>query len=182
MKLTVNLASRRHLNRKLLNLTFSLFILLLFFVVLLQGKAFIDDYKLAKTYQSHLAALQQDLLGKRPEKVDPKEMAAQRQDYNRAEKLLQRDAFRWTALFDRMEILLPDGVSLKSFQPDYEKNSLAINGIARSLKNLQALLDELHTANFQQVYLKSQGEVSVDDGRGGKTIALNFSISLTGVF
>lgn len=182
MKLTINLASRRHLNQKMLNMTYSLFILLLLFTLLIQGKSFLDDYRLAKTYQSHLAALQVDLQGKLPERTDPKELAEQRQTYNHAKELLQRDSFRWTELFDRMERILPDGVSLKSFNPDYEKNSLAINGTARSLENLQILLDQIHAENFQQVYLKRQGEVLVDDGRGAKITALSFSISLSGVF
>lgn len=182
MKLAINLASRRQLNQRLLNLTYNFSTLLLIFVLLVQGKALFDDYTLAKTYQLHLDAMQQELLGKQPEKVDQKEIAEQLQSYNRAKNLLQRDAFRWTALFDRMEILLPEGVSLRSFRPDYGKNSLAINGVARSLNNLQIFLDKLQKDNFQQVYLKKQGEVSADDGRGGKITALSFSISLTGVF
>ena len=182
MKLTINLASRRHLNQKMLNMTYSLFIFLLLLVLLIQGKTFFDDYRLAKTYYSHLDALQVDLQGKLPERADPKEQAEQRQTYNQAKELLQRDSFRWTELFDRMERVLPDGVSLKSFNPDYEKNSLAINGTARSLKNLQILLDRIHAESFQRVYLQRQGEVLVDDGRGGKITALSFSIRLSGVF
>jgi type IV pilus assembly protein PilN len=71
---------------------------------------------------------------------------------------------------------------LRSFNPDYAKNSLSILGVAKTLAQLQALLDNLQAAQFQQVYLENQGEVDVDNGRGGKRKALSFSIRLEGVF
>lgn len=182
MKLSINLASRRHVNQKSLNLIFSVVILLLLCVLLLQGTAYLKDRQLAMTYQAHLDALQGQLQGHLPERLDPKAIAERRKAYEQAQTLLQRDAFRWTALFDRVESLLPKGVSLRSFQPDYVKNSLMINGVARDLGRLQELLDHLQMENFQQVYLQNQGEVDVDDGRGGKKTALSFSISLAGVF
>ncbi len=83
------------------------------------------------------------------------ELGKQRQTYHQAEASLQRDAFRWTGLFDRMEKLLPDGVSLRSFNPDYAKNSLSILGVARTLTQLQTLLDNLQNAQFQQMYLEN---------------------------
>ena len=182
MKLSINLASRRHVNQRSLSLIFTVVILLLLGVLLLQGKVYLRDRQLAMTYQAHLDELQGQLQGKLPERLDPNDIAEQRKAYAQAQTFLQRDAFRWTALFDRMEQLLPDGISLTTFLPDYDKNSLAINGLARDLESLQAFLDQLQTNQFQQVYLQNQGEVSIEDGRSGKMTALSFSINLAGVF
>ena len=182
MKLSINLASRHYPNQQALKMIFSGVIVLLFCVLAVQGKAYLDNHQLTLQYQEHLDSLQEQLHGKLPKRLTPEELSEQRQAYEQAEILLQRDAFRWTALFDRMENLLPDGVSLRSFNPDYGKNSLLINGVARNLKSLQNLLDNLQADQFEQVYLKNQREVEVDDGRGGKRTALGFSVSLGGVF
>ncbi len=182
MKLSINLASRRHLNQRLLRLILSGIIIILLLVLAVQGKSYLQNRQQALQYQAHLDSLQEQLQGKLPQRLTPEELAEQHQAYDQAEMLLQRDAFRWTALFDYMEGLLPVGVSLRSFNPDYGKNSLQINGVAKNLKSLQTLLNNLQSAQFNQVYLKNQGEVDVDDGRGGKRKALNFSISLKGEF
>lgn len=182
MKLSINLASRRYPNQQMLKLLLSCFIVLLLLILAIQGNAYLQNRQQALQYQAHLDALQEQLRGKLPKRLTPEELAEQRQAYQRAETLLQRDAFRWTVLFNRMEGLLPDGVSLRSFNPDYNKNSLHINGVAKNLKKLQMLLHNLQTAQFNQVFLENQGEVDVNDGRGGKRKALSFTISLKGVF
>lgn len=182
MKILINLASQRYLNQPALRLILSGVILLQLVVLTLQGNAYLKNRQLSMQHRAHLETLQEQLRGKLPERLTTEELAAQRQSYQRAEALLQRDAFRWTGLFDRMEKLLPDGVSLHGFNPDYAKNSLSILGVARTLAELQALLDNLQAAEVQQVYLENQGEVEVDNGRGGKRKALSFSIRLEGVF
>lgn len=182
MKLSINLASRRHMNQGLFQLTFVVLLLLLVAVLVFQGSAYLKGYRLSQTYQSHLDELQQQLQGKQPERIDPQAVAERQQSYDQARRLLQRDAFRWTALFDRMEALLPAGVSLLSFNPNYEQKNLQINGLAKDLKALQALLDNLETEKFDPVYLNSQGETDVDDGRGEKRVALTFTISLGRIF
>jgi len=182
MKLSINLASRRHVNQRMFLLIFAVVLILLVGLLVLQGNRYLTDYRLAKTYQSHLNELKSQLQGKQPERIDPKSVTERQQAYDRARQLLKRDAFRWTALFDRMEALLPVGVSLISFHPDYEKKSLQINGQAKNLKLLQTLLDNLEDEKFDPVYLNNQGQIDVDDGRGGKRVALTFSISLGRVF
>jgi len=182
MKLSINLATRCYLNQRALKLILSCVIVFLVLLLGFQGNVYLKNRQLAQQYQAHLDSLQEQLRGKLPKRLSSKELAEQRQEYDRAEVLLKRDAFRWTTLFDRMERLLPDGVSLRSFNPDYDKNSLLLNGVARNLNNLQDLLRNLQADQFEQVFLRNQGEVDVDDGRGGKRRALSFSVSLGGVF
>ena len=182
MKLSINLASRRHVNQRMFQLSFTVLLISLVALLVLQGNSYLKDYRLAKTYQSHLDELKSQLQGKQPERIDPKSVTERQQSYDQARQLLKRDSFRWTALFDRMEVLLPAGVSLLSFHPDYGKKSLQINGLAKNLKSLQALLDNLEAEKFDPVYLNNQGQTNIDDGRGGKRVALTFSISLGRVF
>lgn len=182
MKLSINLASYRHLNQRAVKLILSALMVLLLLVLAIEGNTYLKSRQLASQYRTHIDALQQQLRGKQPQRLSAEELAEQQQAYHQAKLLLQRDAFRWTALFDRIERLLPEGVSLRSFNPDYNKNNLLITGVAKNLQNLQELLDQIHAGQFHQVYLKSQNEVEVDDARGGKRLALGFTLSVEGVF
>jgi len=182
MKLSINLASHRYLNQQLLKLIFSCIIVFLLFILVIQGNSYLRNRQQVLQYQAQVDSLQEQLRGKLPERLTPVALAEQHQAYERVKALLQRDAFRWTVLFDRIENLLPAGVSLRSFNPDYGKSSLLIKGVVRDLKILQALLNNLQSAQFNRVYLKNQGEIDVDDGHGSKRKALSFSISLGGVF
>ena len=180
MKLSINLASRRHLNQRAIKSSFLALIVFLALVLTWQGNTYLQNHRLAGEYRAHLSELQEQLRGKLPKRMTAEELAEQRLAYDRAADLLAQDSFRWTVLFDRMERILPDGISLRSFRPDHQKNTIALNGLARDLGSLQALLDRLEEERFSQVYLRQQGTVDVDDGRGGKRPALSFSISLTG--
>ncbi|MBN2793098.1 MAG: PilN domain-containing protein [Desulfuromonadales bacterium] len=182
MKLFINLASERHLNQRAVRLTLSALLLLMLLLLAVAGNSYLHNRQLARQYQTHLGQLQEQLQGKQPKRLSAAELAQQQQVYRQAELLLQRDAFRWTLLFDQIERLLPDGVSLRSCNPDYSKNTLLVTGVARSLPELQKLLDQFQAEPFHQVYLQNQGEVEVDDGRGGKRPALSFSLSVEGVF
>ncbi len=182
MKLSINLASRRYVNRRIVSFVSLFLFLFLGGSLVFQGNGYLKDYRLAQTYHAHLDELKTQLHGQQPERINPQEVAARRQSYDQAQQLLQRDAFRWTGLFDRMEGLLPEGVSLLSFNPDYTESSLHINGLAKKLKSLQDLLNNLEAEGFDPVYLNSQGQTEVDDGRGGKRTALTFSIGLGRVF
>lgn len=182
MKLSLNLASKRYLNRRALNLGFGLVALILVIVLILQAQGYLRDRRLMATYQAHLGDLRTQLRGKLPERMNPETLTEQSIAYEQAKSLLKRDAFQWTVLFDRMESLLPEGVILTSFNPDYAENSLKINGIARDLARLQELIDRLYDDDFTQVYLNNQAEASIEDERGNKRRVLSFSFSLRGGF
>ncbi len=182
MKPSINLASRRYLNQRASDVGTLIVIVGLVTFILLLGNGFIQDYQLAEAYRTHLKELKTELHGEQPEKIDPQEIADRKAEYERARILLQRDSFRWTSLFDRMEVILPNGINLISFSPDCENNSLEISGLAKDLQSLQHLIDNFHNDQFDPVYLNSQGQAQVDDGRGGKKSALTFSIMLGKAF
>jgi type IV pilus assembly protein PilN len=178
MKLSINLASRSYVNRRLVGLGILLLSIFFAAVLLFQGNAYLSDRRLLMVCQERISELQSELNAKQSAQIDPQDVAAKQSALEEAQRLLKRDAFRWTTLFDRMEAVLPDGVSLLSFNPDYEKQSLNINGVALDLKSLQRFLDNLEEDDFDPVYLTSQGKREVDDGSGGKKSALTFSLNL----
>jgi type IV pilus assembly protein PilN len=182
MKLTINLASRSYVNERALKWGYLLFAMLILLVLLFQVRNFLHSYQLKNSYQSNIAAIEQTLRGKTTVKLTRKQIAAQQQDLKQAKILLRKDAFRWTALFDRVENLLPRNVSVRSFSPNYGEGSLVLTGVAKKLPDLQMLLENLHAESFRQVYLKSQSNITVLDYLGEKRSAVAFSIELEGVF
>ncbi len=185
MKVTLNLASRRYLNRRAINQLGILFIVLLAVVFMVQVNGYLQGRSQLSSYEKSLTELEleyQELLGETPRSLSPQEVDAQKVKFQQAETLLQRDAFRWTALFDKMEKRMPSGVTITSFNPDYKARSLKLAGQARGLSDLQRFLRNLHKEPFEQIFLQSQGEVTVVDAQGVEQSALSFAVTLEGVF
>jgi len=182
MKLTLNLASRRYINERALTLACLVLTLLLLLLLIFQLRGWMQSREEVLVHQAEINKLEERLQGKVPQRLSAEDIALQQQEFSVAQQLLQQDAFRWTELFDRMEKLLPENVSIRSFSPDYNKGSLTIVGVAKNLIDLQDLLDNLHNESFKSVYLRNQNQVEVLDYQEQKRPALSFSILLEGVF
>ncbi len=181
MKLSLNLASRSYVNEQALKWVGGVLIFLLLILLFFQLRTYFQDRQLNIGYRANIKKLELELHGKVPE-FTAEQIATQQLEYSRAEALLQKDAFRWTALFDRFEGLLPKNVSIQSFNPNYKSGSLVFTGVAKKLNDLQELLDNLHADRFEQVLLQNQSQVEVIDYADQKRSALAFSIKLEGVF
>jgi len=182
MRLTLNLASRRYINERALKLACLAITALLVLILLLQGRTVLQSQQPNLARQAEISKLEEQLQGKLPKRFSKEEIVVQQQNLAMARELLEVDAFRWTALFDRLEGLLPRNVSISSLNPNYKAKSLVISGVARNLIDLQDLLDNLHGDSFEQVYLKNQSQIEVLDYQEKKRPALAFSIQLQGVF
>lgn len=182
MKLTLNLASRRYVNERALKLACLLLVAFLLLLLLFQARTSLQSREQILAMNVAIEKLAQQLQGEIPKRFSKEQIAAQQQDFAQAEALLRKDAFRWSALFDRMEGLLPENVSIRSFSPNYKEGSLVISGVAKNLIDLQDLLDNLHADSFRQVFLQNQNQIEVFDFQDEKRTALSFSILLEGVF
>jgi len=186
MKFNLNLASRSYVNNRALQYGFIAAVCILLLVGGWNINTFISSNTALHINQQRLAEtnLQIQLLRGGPTKtLSIEERAALELEYSTVVKLLQLDAFRWTQLLDRIESLLPEGVNLKSFNPDYKKKSLNLVGDARSLKKMRQFLDRLlKNENFKQVYLQSHSRTKVRDYADNERDAISFSLLIEGVF
>lgn len=186
MELNLNFASRRYVNHRAVSKAYWLisigFLSLLIWAVM---QCLVTHTQIRQS-QGQLTTLQQDeqeLLGTQSVPLDSQRVEELRSEFERKQNLLDQDSFRWTALFDRMELLLPSGVSIRRFQPDYGKQSLAIEGVAKDLSKLQSFLDRLLEADsIENAYLNRQAYTKVRDAKGNEQPALSFSVNLEGVF
>lgn len=186
MKLTLNLASRRYMNRRALNYGFYAALSLLLLFCLWSGYGLMAEKRLLQKNQQQIVKLSRQLEELRGGPVKPLNAAERKEletKFAAAGKILAQDAFRWSRLLDRMETLLPAGVSLDSFQPNFDKDSLEISGRARTLKEMRQFLDRLmKKSDFGKVFLKSHSRIKVKDFAATERAAIRFSISMQGVF
>jgi type IV pilus assembly protein PilN len=186
MKLNLNLASRRYVNNRLVTYGFLGSALLLVLLALWFGQTLVSQRGKIALYQQQAQETSRQLNRLRGEPQKPlsvAERAALEEQFTQAQHLLKRDAFRWTALLDQMEGLLPDGVSLAGFRPDYAKNRLALTGRARSLDEMRAFLDRLlKDRRFKRVFLQNHSRIMVKDYANQERQAIAFSLELDGVF
>lgn len=186
MKFTLNLASRRYVNRRALNHGFLTALVLLFLFCAWSGYNLLGENDVLQTNLLKAAEYRTQLDKLRGGPVKPltaDERSRLEAEFKAANRLLDQDAFRWTRLLDRMEGLVPQGVSLVSFRPDFDKDSLALGGNARSLTEMRQFLDRLmKKGNFEEVLLQNHSRIKVTDYAGEEREAISFSISLQGVF
>ncbi len=186
MKFNLNLASRRHVNKRVLNHAFvATLCLLLIFGAWQVNLLLTSTWELQQNRQQKDAVDQElrVLRGGPKEPLSATERSALEQKFEAVAQLQQQDAFRWTELLDRMEELLPAGVSLQGFRPNYTKKTLSLSGRARSLEKMRLFLDRLlKDKGFEQVYLKNHSRITVKDYAGKERAAIAFSIQLEGIF
>ena len=186
MKFNLNLASRRYVNKHALYYGFVTALCILIFIGGWEVSSLIASNSALKSNQQRLVEVKeklQALSGKPIKTLSVEERALLETESSVVADLLRLDSFRWTELLDRMEKLLPKGVSLNSFSPDYKKKSLDLNGNARTLKDMRIFLDRLlKNEIFEQVYLKNHSRIKIKDYADIDRDAISFSLQLEGVF
>ena len=186
MKFTLNMASRRYINRRLLNRFFLVVILGLSLSLL---AIFVHGVRLAGyagQFHGHLAELRAGEGGDVAEEEKPPapaEMAQLRKELTFAREILKQDQLRWTVLLNRLEGLAIEGIRIRTMEPDYSKGSLGLTALARDDQKLRDFLDRLLVSEeFPEVYLLEQGIVQVKDANDRQQTAVNFRIVLKGAF
>jgi len=91
-----------------------------------------------------------------------------------ANGVIEKKTFDWLALLDKLEMVVPDGISLTEIEPDIRENGLKVSGVARNFKNLRRFMENLEgSATFTDVYLLGQGLPSSGENFKG----INFNIA-----
>lgn len=91
-----------------------------------------------------------------------------------ANSIIDKKTYDWLWLLDRLEEVVPDGVSLNSVDPSLKDNSLKISGAGRGFGNLRQLLENLDGSTiFSDVFLVSQAVLAHKQ----QTTAVSFTIT-----
>jgi type IV pilus assembly protein PilN len=181
MKLTLNLASRTYLNRRALYAFYAALTVLLLLLLVLNISLCARSLSRAGQLRSHLAELEKSAAAGGAGAATEFSPAAYEKLTGRiafANEILAQDSFRWTELLDRLEEVVPHGVSVQGLQPNFKQNALSLSGLAVSVPALQEFLDRLIASpHFGEVFLLQQALA----GKEGEP-AVRFSVQIKGVF
>jgi type IV pilus assembly protein PilN len=173
MRFTINIATRTHIDRKMVNRT-GYAVLALLFVLLL--------WNISRTFWGlgELRRLQADnasyeqRLNSRPSGVSEKDFTRLLADIRFYNEIIGRKSYNWLGLLDQLEAVTPEGIALTAVGPDRIKGELKIEGHARSFALIRSYLEKLEDSKaYTSILLLSHSNVAV----GEKNKGVNFAIS-----
>ena len=158
MRLTTNLATRRYVNLRQLNL------LLILAGALLGALALFKVVEVARN-AAELSRIESLIQGTGradgSARVSEAQLKAQQARVSFANQVIERKSVNWLNLLDRLEEVVPAGVALTQIAPGTQQ-TLKITGAARGFDNLRTLMENMeHSKNFSEVYLLSQNDTKV---------------------
>ena len=170
MKLTINLATRRYINMRLLNGVLLTGFLLTAALLIFQVREVASNHaELGRL--KNLSAASATRSGATVSEAQLQALAGR---IAFANTLIDKKALNWVRLLDHLEEVVPNGVSLTQIEPDLGKEQLKISGAARSFPNLRSFLENMEQSkNFSEVYLLAQTETKV----GLTQTGINFSVT-----
>lgn len=185
MKLTLNLASRTYLNRRALYGVYAVLTTVLVLLLALNLGLYLRSQAHARQIRDHLAEIEKETGGTPAAGSGTFTPAAYEKVLEQirfANEILDQDSYRWTALLNRLEEVVPERVAIGGIQPDYKGKTLNLTGQARRVEDLQRFLDNLiGSPDFSDVYLLQQAQVA-PGGNGDGAGAISFSIVVKGAF
>ncbi|GFO59472.1 fimbrial protein [Geomonas silvestris] len=169
MKLTTNLATRRYINQRQLD---GALIAALVLMLVLAG------YQVAGLAQNQaelgrLSAPSLKTGGPSSPKLSEAQLKAQARQVEFANQLIEMKTVDWLALLNRLEEVVPAGVSLTEIAPERNR-ALRIGGVVKSFAALRSFMENLERSRgFTEVFLLNQHDAKV----GLTQEAITFEIS-----
>lgn len=178
MRFTINIATRTHIDRRLLNRAG--YALLALLIVLLA-------WNISRTFWSlgELRRLQADnasyeqRLNSRPGGVSEKDFSRLLADIRFYNEIIGRKSYNWLGLLEQLEGATPEGIALSALGPDRKTGELKIEGHARSFAQVRSYLEKLEDSKaFTSILLLSHSDVAVGEKAKGVHFALSCKAAL----
>jgi type IV pilus assembly protein PilN len=178
MQFRTNLATRTYIDKKKLNsvLLAGIAVLLLLLVVQIKISAF-NAGEISRLNAMKIS-MESRLRKKRIEfsENDYKKLTG---DIKFANGILEKKAFDWVELLNKLEGVVPDGLTLTSVEPNTAEKSLKLSGVSLSFKTIQHLLDNLEGSHFfHDIYLVKQDESKTIDNKKTLSFAISCKFAL----
>jgi len=177
MRLTINLATRRYLNLRLLNaVLLACFVLLGALAVFAVGKIAQNAGELSRI-QRLSGGIGSGTGGAQVSEAQLKGLGARIRFANAA---IEKKSVNWLILLDLLEEVVPSGVALTQIEPPAKREqTLKITGVARDFANLRIFLENLESSKtFSEVYLLSQTETKVGLTQRGLSFNITCKVAL----
>jgi hypothetical protein len=125
--------------------------------------------------KSFVARMQQDGLV-----FTPEEVTLIREQVIFANQLSEKRAFSWTRLLTDLEQSLPPNVSLGSIKPNFQDETVSVDGVAGRLQDLNAFIQTLQAhRGFQQAVI-AKHDIHRDEPHRARLRPVSDDVSLEG--
>jgi Tfp pilus assembly protein PilN len=115
--------------------------------------------------------------------ISPADHARQSADLQFANALIAKDRFSWTDLLDRLEKTLTKDVTLTRIEPDHEKRSLRLAGMAENVAALRKYLSSLlRSDSLANAFLLRQDARKIKDRYGREHTIVAFQLVIQKAF
>ncbi len=178
MKPTINLATRSYLNRRAVYGVYTLAGVVLLLALGFNIRFFLSSREQLQRVGAHIAELQQQLgIDRTAPPVSDKDFARLLSRIRFANRVIERDSYRWSLLLGHLEKVLPGQVRISTIHPLFKEGKIQLSGEARSIADLQELLDRLVASKFfSEVLILSQQKDDTPTGGG----LIGFRIEVSG--
>jgi type IV pilus assembly protein PilN len=167
MRFTINLATRTHLDPRLVNRSVyaALGLLLLLLAWNINRTAW--DIGELRRLKSDITSYE-NKLNSRPSGVSEKDYTGLLTGIKFYNEIIGRKSFNWLGLLDKVEAATPEGVALSLLSPDRKSGEIKIEGHAKSFAQVRSYLEKLEDSkSFTSILLLSHADIAVGEkGRG----------------
>lgn len=171
MKFKINLATRFYIDFKKVNACILLTSIILIIWIISSIYSFTANFTELRKFSQFKSSLDTKSGKDQVSDSDYNKMLAEVKNVN---TILTRRAVNWLALFSNLEILVPEGVSLKRIEPDLKGENLKIIGSARNFANIRKFMETLEASKtFTEIYLVDHSIVNYGINQKG----INFSVT-----
>jgi len=173
MRFTINIATRTHIDRKVVDRAgYAVLALLL---VLLAWNINSASWSLGelRRLQADNASYEQRL-NSRPSGVTEKDLTRLLADIKYYNEIIGRKSYNWLDVLEQLEGATPEGIALTALVPDRKSQDLKIEGHARSFAQVRSYLEKLEDSkSYTSILLLSHSNITV----GEKAKGVHFAIS-----
>lgn len=160
MRFTINLATRTYLDHGLINRILGGALLFLLLLSAWKVMGLCANMGELERLNADIAALE-GRLGVHPSSVSGQAFESQQKTIRFYNRIIERKAFGWLELLERLENATPGQVSLAAFSLDAkDANLLKIEGRARNFGQVRSYLERLEdSAGFGEILLLSHADL-----------------------
>jgi hypothetical protein len=177
MRFTINLATRTHIDPRLVNragyIVLALLLLLLAWNINRASWSFGELRRLKTDIASY-----EKRLNSRPSGVTEKDYTRLLANIKFYNEIIGRKTFNWLGVLDALESATPEGIALSILLPDRKTGEIKIEGDARSFAQVRSYLDKLEDSrSYTAILLLSHANIAM----GEKTRGVHFALSCKAV-
>lgn len=173
MRFTINIATRTHVDRKLVDRAGYAVLVLL--VVLLAWNINRTSWSIGelRRLQADNASYEQRL-NSRPSGVSEKDFTRLLTDIRFYNEIIDRKSYNWLGVLEQVEAATPEGIALTALAPERKSQELKIEGHSRSFAQVRAYMEKLEdSGSYTSILLLSHSNITV----GEKAKGVHFAIS-----